>query len=307
MSVKIKQITIPEDTRVVCISDIHGSLELFKRLLDKVNYADKDILILLGDIYTKGNQNHETLKYIISMCQNPNVYVIRGNCDWEEEYLSDSEKEWLNGLPHIIESQNYIFVHGGLTSDNLDEQDKISCMKIDAFMEKGISFNRYIVTGHWPTINYTHGIPCLNPIVNDEYRIIAIDGGVGLREAGQLNAFIIFNNEFSFDFVDDLPIIQLKKGQIASGGELNITWLDRFVELIEERDEFGLYKHRDTGKFILLSNDSVWDDGKGNLCNFDNGTDYNLPVNVGDFVSVVKKYNHRLLAKKDGVLGWINY
>jgi predicted phosphodiesterase len=307
MNANVTQINIPLDKRVICISDIHGSLDLLKKLLRKINYVDNDILILLGDIYTKGKQPHETLQFIIELSKKPNVYVLRGNCDWEEDYLTVTEKTWLNELPHIIETQDYIFVHGGLTSKDLDAQDAVSCMKNDGFMEKDLSFDKYIITSHWPTVNYTHKIPCFNPIVNRDKRIIAIDGGNVLKDAGQLNAFIISSGEYSYSYADDLPEIKIAKTQIPIGGHLNITWFDRFIEFIEDiDDEFNLYKHIQSGKTIVLPKNGVWTDNNGNLCECDNGTDYYLPVDIGDVVSLVKQYGNKILVKKNGIVGWIN-
>ena len=44
---KIKELSIPNDVRVIIISDIHGELDLFKELLHKVNFKDEDYLILM--------------------------------------------------------------------------------------------------------------------------------------------------------------------------------------------------------------------------------------------------------------------
>ncbi len=43
---KIKKLSIPNDVRVIIISDIHGELDLFKELLHKVNFQDEDYLII---------------------------------------------------------------------------------------------------------------------------------------------------------------------------------------------------------------------------------------------------------------------
>lgn len=311
MKANVKQISIPSNKRVICISDIHGSCNLLKQLLKKITYSEDDVLILLGDLYTKGKQNHETLKLIIEMSKDSNVHVLRGNCDLIEEYLTDSEREWLDNLPHIIESQNYIFVHSGLKSSNLEALDAFDCMKNDAFMEQELKFEKYVIAGHFPVVNYTHEIPCFNPIINEEKRIISIDGGNVLRVAGQLNAFIIQNEEFSFEFVDELPTMQMKKSQTASGGSLNITWFDRFIEVLDDGDEgcgdeFGLYKHIQSEKTVLLPKKGVWTDELGRLCECDNGTDYYLAINKGDTVSIVGDFGKKLLAKKNGTLGWIN-
>jgi len=301
---------IPKEKRIICISDIHGYLDLFLSLLDKIKFSDDDILILLGDFYTKGPKIHETLKYVIGLSQKQNVYVIRGNCDWIIDNMQDSEKEWLENLPHIIKTDDYIFVHGGLSLNNLSDlskQDAWECMKNDAFMEKDLFFDKYIVTGHWPTVNYCHQIPCFNPIINDEKRIIAIDGGT-IKSGGQLNAFIINNDEFSFDCVDSLPVFRAEKNQSESGGTLNITWNDRFIELIEKEKggEFGIYKHIKTGQTLSIPNISVWTDENGGLCSANLATDYYLPVNAGDIISVDKRFSDKIFAKKDGVAGWIN-
>ncbi len=50
---KIKKLSIPNDVRVIIISDIHGELDLFKELLYKVNFNDEDYLIINGDLCEK--------------------------------------------------------------------------------------------------------------------------------------------------------------------------------------------------------------------------------------------------------------
>ena len=305
MRLVVKRTDFPQGKRIICISDIHGSFELLKELLRKVGYAGGDILVLLGDLYTKGCQGHDTLKYIIELSQSPNVYVLRGNCDWTtEEYLAESEKTWLEGLPHVMETTQYIFVHGGLPHGNFETKDAIQYMKNDAYMEQGYKFDKYIITGHWPTINYTHEIPSYNPIVDDKSRIIAIDGGNAIVSGGQLNAFIIDNNRFSFEYVDDLPKRCVLKPQDASEDAMTITWHDRFVELIEQGAVFSRYRHLKTGKVFDLPNDRIWTDKAGSLC-VRQWTDYLLPLDAGDEVSVIKDYSSKLLAKKDGIMGWV--
>jgi len=304
---KIQCITIPKDKRIICISDIHGNLDLFIELLEKVNFTDDDTLILLGDLFMRGKQCHETLKYIIGLSEKDNVYAIMGNWDMARpEYLTVDEIQWLEALPQIIEAQDYIFVHGGVSSEDFRTLEAYGCMKNDNFMERqGLSFSKYVVTGHWPTNNYCHKIPCRNPVVNEDKKIIAIDGGNVINNGGQLNAFIILNNKFSYDYVDGLSSYIVEKTQVERGGSINITWEDRFVELVDEGDSESLYRHLGTGAELLLPNGSVWEENDGRISASSFGTDYYLPLDEGETVSIVKRFEKRLYVKKNGLCGWV--
>ena len=305
MKVIAKELTLQKDKRIICISDIHGNLSLFKKLLAKINYSKQDVLILIGDIYTKGNQCHETLKYIINLSKNENVHVMRGNCDWLDYYLLLSEKKWLNSLPHIIETDDYIFVHGGIDTFDFDNIDAMAYMKYDNFMDEEKDFDKFVITGHTPTVNYNHEIPCHNPIIHHEKHIISIDGGNVIVKSGQLNAFIIDENKFSYVSVDELPSVKILKDQSASSSSLNITWHDRKIELIKYGKEFSKYKHLSTNTTITLPTSYVWIDRNGDLCGANEGTNYFLEVAYGEFVSLVATFSDRILAKKDGVVGWV--
>lgn len=289
MKAVVQRIDLPKDKRVVCISDIHGYFDLFTRLLSKVKYhAEQDILILLGDFTTKGPQDEETLQYVLELSGRPGVHLLQGNCDD------------LPYLPHILETEDYIFVHGGIEPGPLSEQDAWACMKNDDFMNKGYSFEKYVVVGHWPTLNYAREIPHHNPVIDHEHRIISIDGGSFLpNTGGQLNAFMMENGGFSHAYVDNLPEITVEKSQRASGGTLNIGWVDRFVEQVEG----DLYRHLASGKLLRLDEHHLWAEPDGRFSA--RGTDYYLPVQAGERVALVHQSEDRLLVKKNGVVGWL--
>ena len=42
--------------KVFVVSDIHNDADRFKLLLEKIDFAEDDILILAGDIFDRGNQ-----------------------------------------------------------------------------------------------------------------------------------------------------------------------------------------------------------------------------------------------------------
>lgn len=301
-----RKITLSAGRRIICISDIHGHLDLFQKLLQKIGYRPDDQLILLGDLYAKGPKRHETLQFIIRMAENPNVHVLRGNCDWGEDFLTPEEAAWQDDLPHILETEDYIFVHGGLPSMEYDAFEPVNCMKFDNFMERAGRFEKWVITGHWPVNNYCHEIPCFNPIVNAEKHIIAIDGGcVVVHHAGQLNALLIENGQFSAASADMLPQIRVERAQPASGGTLYITYTDRFVEVLEHGEPLSLCRHLASGKMLEIPNEFLWRDWNGRLGAGVAATDYSLPVEAGETVSLVREYPDRLLVKRDGVLGWL--
>lgn len=73
--------------RVLAISDIHGNLSYLKGLLKKVNFSVSDALIIVGDFTEKGPDSLGTLRYVMKLAQQPNVWVLAGNCD--ENCLQD--------------------------------------------------------------------------------------------------------------------------------------------------------------------------------------------------------------------------
>ncbi|MGV3466368.1 MAG: metallophosphoesterase [Heyndrickxia sp.] len=96
---KIKELSIPIDARIIVISDIHGELELFQRLLDKVQFCKEDYLIINGDLCEKGNNSMGVVQYIMELAaNNPRVHVIEGNCDTLVEYALNEDPDLIRYL-----------------------------------------------------------------------------------------------------------------------------------------------------------------------------------------------------------------
>ncbi|KIR02341.1 Serine/threonine protein phosphatase [Lachnospiraceae bacterium TWA4] len=58
------------------VSDIHGELEQFKELLQKINFTDNDTLYVLGDVIDRGPHPIKTLQFLMTF---PNIFPLAGN------------------------------------------------------------------------------------------------------------------------------------------------------------------------------------------------------------------------------------
>ncbi|MHB1152611.1 MAG: metallophosphoesterase [Eubacteriales bacterium] len=358
----IKHINIELNKRILVTSDIHGHLSHFKKVLEKANFSDDDILIIMGDIIEKGPKSLHTLRYVMKLCEKGNVIPLIGNVDawrlhmingicsesvqsfydylldlrsWygtsffdeltnELRYISEcpedilkskdevishfkQEFDFLANLPTIVETQNYIFVHGGLHDKCLNDNCKrtlFELTKYDKFMNTELCFEQYVVVGHWPVTLYGERFPQSNPIINHEKKIISIDGGCGIKEYGQLNLLIIPEIDCKIDDVyyvshDDMPIFRALTPQEESTDSVNICWTNNKIKIIERAKEFTYIEHVATGRKLWIPDSYVRDD-----MHCKDYTDYVLPISPGDNLSLEKETSRGYIVKKNGVSGW---
>ena len=77
---KVQFLTQPEhNRRTIVISDIHGHRAWLEKLLKKVDFSEKDILIIVGDMIEKGPESLNTIRYIMELCEKYTVYPMMGN------------------------------------------------------------------------------------------------------------------------------------------------------------------------------------------------------------------------------------
>lgn len=220
----------------------------------------------------------------------------------------ENEFKFLANLPTVVETQNYIFVHGGLrkkqVSDNLDKS-VFELTKFDAFAENtSYVFDKYVIAGHWPVVLYGSDIPQMNPIINRDKKIISIDGGCGVKKDGQLNLLIIPDincpvNEISHISYDEIPAVYALENQSPSTESIYISWLNKEIRILNKGEEFSYIEHIKSGRKLNIPNDYIRNETE---C-FDY-TDYVLPVKKGDRLSIISKNSKGYIVKKDGIIGW---
>ncbi len=233
--------------------------------------------------------------------------------DSDMQYISSILKKvflreltFIDTLPHVIETSDFIFAHAGILNENTYGNDMRDIMVQDMFLNHAPSFKKYLVVGHLPVSEYRKQICCFNPIIDDKHNIIAIDGGNIVKESGQLNALLYEKEQQKFHFVfsDGLPKAQIKETRhVQNPAPFSLTWHDSEI-LILKRNKDSCYCHH------IVSKRNIWipsafietRDGKNYAYNY---TNFLLPVKKNDYVKIVYEGTHHVLAKKQGLLGWI--
>ena len=95
------------------MSDIHGNYHAFKKMLEEINFSDKDLLYIAGDLVDYGE---EGIELICDVSMRENVYSIVGDHDFEAlKMLTKFEKFLKNGEtpdPEYAKAMN-AWVHDG--------------------------------------------------------------------------------------------------------------------------------------------------------------------------------------------------
>ena len=103
------------------------------------------------------------------------------------------ERNFLLGLPHILDGGSHVFVHAGLKNATLSLNDPEDCVRMKDFCQDGECFPFLLSVGHVPVRrNREDGSDM--PVFDDKRNIWFIDGGAGVFRDGHLNALILNKN-----------------------------------------------------------------------------------------------------------------
>lgn len=214
------------------------------------------------------------------------------------------ELEFLRTLPHIIESEDYIFVHGGLPAEGEDWEscDGWKCMKYDRFADGSRSFDKWVICGHTPVMLYREDITVATPRIDEHCRIVSIDGACVLKDDGQLNALVIEDGRFDALWYDPFPLCVARTPQRQSEKSRYVPWGDNEIELLERDGDFSLVRQKSSGYELWVPADFVFERGGRLLVN--DCTDYRPAIEPGDVLSLVRETSRGAWIKKNGVSGW---
>jgi protein phosphatase len=125
-----KKISLKKYDRVLCFSDIHGSLPLLIKALDELQYQEeKDAIVFVGDYLEKGLYPIETLRFLFDLKSKPNVFFTFGNCEhlaikyfWKKNLsLFKKAKDKEGTLVHAM-IKDYMQHHAPIKEDGLFQQ-----------------------------------------------------------------------------------------------------------------------------------------------------------------------------------------
>lgn len=349
---KIKRIKLNKSRRILCISDIHGGINLLKELLKKVNFTSNDYLFILGDIIEKGPDSLKTLRFVIELAKQENVFVLIGNNDFAlinilndekidkypnylkkcqsiyhdfEKYFNlkieskedilkinklirkefKDEINFIINLPTIIETDKLLFAHASITDyNNLENLDYKEVTKYDYFMRKDFFLPKRLIVGHYPSVAYCDKQCTLRPISDHNKNIVSIDGGYTAKIGGQLNCYIIENEETlqeSYDYVDDLEGIQAIATDPGKLPTILAIWDREPFEVIEKGEKESICKVYE--EIIKIPNDFVYFQDNKYFC-----ADYTneiLPINKDEIIKLVIEYDDLWFCKKKDILGFV--
>ena len=204
------------------------------------------------------------------------------------------ELDFLGSLPTAVSTQNFIFVHAGLDEKtNWQETEETDMLCKWRYLECENLTGKWVIAGHFPTYNFEASKNTPMPIIDKDKKIIDIDGGVGVKKFGQLNALIIYKDGDNIDFITDFAV-NYKTATVTEDFLSN----DKYIfahpyyynySFVDKGEDFTTIHIDTTGQTGKLLNELVQkrDDGSPQ-CWYNLNTLAN--VRKGDVVSVCAEY-----------------
>lgn len=238
------------------------------------------------------------------------------SCDDPEIFrnmvLDKYEKEcrFLRERPIIFENEDFIMVHGGYEKDICIESNEDGFLKFDNYNELSPVHDKTVIVGHWPASNLRTDIQSNMPYFNEEKSIITIDGGLGVKNAGELNGFIISCHEGYIEY----EVIQsnsfekktiLKKVKFEEEDLIYVNYPHFDIEVIETGEMMTSCRHVHSGKSFTVFNSLLYKEEDDKTYISINYINRFLNLEVGESVEVSGQYDDCVQVKYKGEFGWI--
>lgn len=220
------------------------------------------------------------------------------------------ECRFMSERPIIFENDDFILVHGGYDKSICLETNEKGFLKYDNYNELSPIHNKTVIVGHWPASNLRTDIQSNMPYFNKEKSIITIDGGMGVKSAGEINGFIISSNEGNIDY----EVIQsnsfekksiVKKIEFKEEDLIFVSYPHFDIEVLEKGEKMTTCKHVHSGKVFSVFNSLLYKEDDDKTYISVNYINRFLNIDEGEHVEVTEKYDDCVHVKYKGEFGWI--
>lgn len=213
------------------------------------------------------------------------------------------ELNFLRGLPHVLETDKFLFAHAGLSDEELESQELEYVLAVPRFYEVVThSFQKLLLVGHWPVANFRTDCLSNEPLYQEACNVLSIDGGNTLKSFGQLNGVILDNETGKWQSLsaDPYPQIPAPCSQKAKPG-VAVTWPENFVELLKRGESVSRCRAKKNGAILDVPNEFFYEDEKG--LRVSDATNVQLELTKGEPVSLISEGKGWQLIMKNGKAG----
>ena len=225
------------------------------------------------------------------------------------QYLSD-EIHFISHLPVTLKINDFLFVHAGIERRKDYQKSSLSSLlEMQHFYDYGHILDETVIVGHLPTSNYFSDCICNDIIIDEQKKIICIDGGTGVKSISQLNALIIENKNgvitYQKEYVQTLPEYQVIKSIVHKQDKIHKIGYPYFEVVVEKvGKQFSFCFQKETNQRLWIKNEFLYSrDGK--LYCLDDYTDYMICVNEGEYVHLIGIYDQYAYVIYKGQVGWL--
>lgn len=216
---------------------------------------------------------------------------------------------FIHTRPIILECEDFIFVHGGYDKALAQAMDEDKLLKYDDFNTYSPVQDKTVVVGHWPTSNLRHDIHTNMPYFNDDKHIVFVDGGLGVKSSGELNALIISaqDHAISYKTVQANHFTKasiIKTHHFQKEKPIFVNYPHFNIDVLQHGKQFNKCLHRHSGVELSVFNSLLEKGAEGNFIKVVYINRF-FNLSVGDTVEVVQRFDDCVSVKHKGEFGWI--
>lgn len=228
------------------------------------------------------------------------------------DILKDKRDEvhaFLESLPIMAYVDDMRFVHGGFDESFDMSEDETRFLKFDNYNTLAKVNDRTTIVGHWPASELRNKELTNLPHFNDHKNIIFIDGGLGVKDTGELNAFIIEKTKGKKDY----DLIQVNNFEVKTVAEntcfkneppLYLNYPDDSFDVLHIQEGWAKCQHTSSQRTFHVMTDLLVKN-KDTYAIKTNFLNQFLNVSAGTQVELCKSYGEYALVKHNDNFSWL--